>query len=339
MSIKFKAAVLEKFNKKLNIVELATRYPEKDQILVKLKYSGICKSQIMEIDGKRNNKKWLPHMLGHEGSGVITQIGKNINDFKIGDKVFLSWIKNNKKDCSAIKYIKNNQIINAGKVTTFNSFALVSRNRVYHLPKNIDYKTGALLGCAFPTGFGMILKSISKQKKIKLLIIGLGGIGLSSLIAANNLGYKNIHVLEKSKKKIEHVKKYIKNNNIKYYLSNKVITKEYYDNIIETSGNINILSKSLNFIHNKGKIVFASHPDTKLKIKINPHELIKGKKIIGSWGGNIKFEKDIDQITKIIKKSKFINKLFLDKVYSLKQINLAITDFRKGNIVRPLIKF
>ena len=200
MSIKFKAAVLEKFNKKLNIVELATKYPEKDQILVKLKYSGICKSQIMEIDGKRNNKKWLPHMLGHEGSGVIIQIGKNINDFKIGDKVFLSWIKNNKKDCSAIKYIKNNQVINAGKVTTFNSFALVSRNRVYHLPKNIDYKTGALLGCAFPTGFGMILKSISKQKKIKLLIIGLGGIGLSSLIAANNLGYKNIHVLEKSKK-------------------------------------------------------------------------------------------------------------------------------------------
>ena len=170
MSIKFKAAVLEKFNKKLNIVELATKYPEKDQILVKLKYSGICKSQIMEIDGKRNNKKWLPHMLGHEGSGVIIQIGKNINDFKIGDKVFLSWIKNNKKDCSAIKYIKNNQVINAGKVTTFNSFALVSRNRVYHLPKNIDYKTGALLGCAFPTGFGMILKSISKQKKIKLLI-------------------------------------------------------------------------------------------------------------------------------------------------------------------------
>ena len=88
MSRKFKAAVLEKFNKKLNIVELATRYPAKDQILVKLKYSGICKSQIMEIDGKRNNKKWLPHMLGHEGSGVIIQIGKNINDFKIGDKVF-----------------------------------------------------------------------------------------------------------------------------------------------------------------------------------------------------------------------------------------------------------
>ena len=136
-----------------------------------------------------------------------------------------------------------------------------------------------------------------------------------------------------------HVKKYIKNNNIKYYLSNKGITKEYYDNIIETSGNINILSKSLNFIHNKGKIVFASHPDTKSKIKINPHDLIKGKKIIGSWGGNIKFERDIDQITKIIKKSKFINKLFLNKVYSLKQINLAITDFRKGNSIRPLIKF
>jgi len=333
----FKAAVLENFKKKLKVIKIQIKDPQENQILVKLKYSGVCKSQIMEINGQRSNKKWLPHMLGHEGSGQVIKIGKNVYDFKIGDKVFLSWIKNNKKDCLNINYLKNKKIINSGKVTTFSSYSIVSSNRVYHLPKNIDYKVGALLGCAFPTGFGMVFNSLPKRKKIKILIIGLGGIGLSSLIAASSLGYKKIDVLEINQNKIIQVKKYFKN--IIYHKNIEFIEKEYYDNVIETSGNIDILSKSLNLIHNKGKVIFASHPDSKLKIKISPHDLIKGKKIEGSWGGGVKFNRDINKICKILIRSKVIKKLFFNKVYSLNQINLAINDLRKGKSIRPLIKF
>ena len=335
----FRAAVLENFKKKLKIIKIKIKNPQENQILVKLKYSGVCKSHIMEIDGKRSNKKWLPHMLGHEGSGKVIKIGKNVNNFKIGDKVFLSWIKNNKKDCLNINYLKNKKIINSGKVTTFSTHSIVSSNRVYHLPKNIDYKVGALLGCAFPTGFGIVLNSLPKKKKIKILIIGLGGIGLSSLIAATSLGYEKIDVLEINQNKIIQVKKYLKNKNIIFHKNIEFIKKENYDKVIETSGNIDILSKSLNFVHNKGKVIFASHPDSKLKIKISPYDLIKGKKIEGSWGGNIKFNRDINKICKILIKSKVIKKLFSNKVYSLSQINLAINDLRKGKSIRPLIKF
>tara|TARA_B100000989_G_scaffold299062_1_gene292743 strand:- start:3893 stop:4912 length:1020 start_codon:yes stop_codon:yes gene_type:complete len=339
MKTNFKAAVLKNFRSKLDVLNIPLKNPEKNQILVKLKYSGICRSQLMEIDGKRENKKWLPHLLGHEGSGVVLKVGKNVKGFKLGDKVFLSWIKKNNRDCSNISYSYKKIKINAGKVTTFCSHSIVSANRVYHLPKSVNFKVGALLGCAFPTGFGMVLKSISKKKKIKLLIVGLGGIGLSSLIAAIILNYKNIDILENKKIKINFIKNIIKNKNINFYSNHILIKENYYDNVIETSGNEKILSKSLNFIHNRGKVIFASHPHSKSKMKINPHDLIKGKKIIGSWGGNIKFNKDIGDIVKIINQSKSINKLFTNKIYNLNQINLAIKDFQKGKVIRPLIKF
>ena len=334
----FKAAILKNFKEKLKIINIPIKNPKKNQILVKLSYTGICKSQIMEIDGKRENKKWLPHMLGHEGSGKIVKLGKGVKGFKVNDRVFLSWIKKNKKDCSNINYNSKKMKINAGKVTTFCTHSIVSDNRVYHLPKSIDLKTGALLGCAFPTGFGMVLNSISKKKTNKLLIIGLGGIGISSLIAAISLGYKNVDVLEKNYIKIQNLKKIFKNKNINFFSNDYLIKMNNYDNIIETSGNIRILSKSLNFIHNKGKVIFASHPDSKSNIKINPHDLIKGKKIIGSWGGNINFKKDLPQIIQIIKKSKFINKLFFEKIYNIDNINRVINEFRKGKILRPILK-
>ena len=174
----FKAAILEKIKKDLKIIKLKLKNPQKNQVLIKLKYSGVCRSQIMEIDGKRENKKWLPHMLGHEGTGIIIKLGPNVKNFKIGDRVFLSWIKKNKKDCDEINFFCKDKKVNAGKITTFGSHSIISTNRVYHLPRSINLKMGALLGCAFPTGFGMIINNISKKKKIKLLINGLGGIGL-----------------------------------------------------------------------------------------------------------------------------------------------------------------
>ena len=338
--MKFRGAVLRNFKKKLDVINIPIKDPNKNQILVKLKYAGICKSQLMEIDGKRDTKKWLPHLLGHEGSGIVLKLGKNVKGFKLGDKVFLSWIKKNNQECSDISYIYKEKKINAGKVTTFCSHSIVSANRVYHLPKSVDFKMGTLLGCAFPTGFGMVLKSISKKKNSKILIIGLGGIGLSSLIAALSMGYLNIDVLENNKIKINFIRKIIRNKKINFYSNYSFIKNNYYDNIIETSGSEKILSKSIDFIHNKGKVVFASHPDTKSKIKINPHDLIKGKKIIGSWGGDIKFKKDISNIVKIINRTKkLIHKLFLKKIYNLNNINFAIKEFRRGKTIRPILDF
>ena len=137
-------------------------------------------------------------MLGHEASGVIKEIGKNVKNLNVGDKVFLSWIKNDNKDAEKPFYIYKKKKINAGNITTFSNLSIVSSNRVNKIPKGINLKKASLLGCALPTGAGMVLKQKIKTRH-KILIIGLGGIGISSLITALSLN-KNISAIDKNKK-------------------------------------------------------------------------------------------------------------------------------------------
>ena len=89
----FKAAVLTRVNKPLQILEdLKFSKLKRGQVLVKVLHSAICRSQIMEIEGKRGNDKYIPHLLGHEGAGIVEKIGHGVTKFFPGDKVFLSWI-------------------------------------------------------------------------------------------------------------------------------------------------------------------------------------------------------------------------------------------------------
>ena len=126
---KGKFAILEKTNSKLKIKNLIFPNLKKNQVLVKILYTGICGSQLMEIDGKRGFDKYLPHALGHEASGKIINMHNNIKNLKINDKIIISWIKNNYSDCEKIFYLNGKKKVNAGYANTFSNYAIVSKNR------------------------------------------------------------------------------------------------------------------------------------------------------------------------------------------------------------------
>ena len=88
------AAVLVKSKKDLKVLDIDL--PKKlnfGQVLVKLKYSGICGAQINEIDAVKGKDKFLPHLLGHEGSGIVQRVGEGVTTVNKGDKVVLHWKK------------------------------------------------------------------------------------------------------------------------------------------------------------------------------------------------------------------------------------------------------
>jgi D-arabinose 1-dehydrogenase-like Zn-dependent alcohol dehydrogenase len=90
------AAILRKQNKDLLVLNLDYPQVPRDYVLVKMKYSGICHTQLNEISGKLGKDRFIPHCMGHEGVGEIQSIGLGVKNFKIGDKVVISWIKKNK---------------------------------------------------------------------------------------------------------------------------------------------------------------------------------------------------------------------------------------------------
>ena len=339
MKYLFDAAVLYNHKSNLKIVKnIKIPKIKKSQILIKIKYSGICGSQIHEINGGRDNKKYLPHMLGHEGTGVVVNKAYNVKNFKINDKVFVSWIKNKKIDSDFPSYYFKNKKINAGLVTTFNTYAIVSANRVFKLPKSISYKKGVLLSCSLPTGSAQLLKE-KKLKDKKILIIGLGGVGMSSFITLKYLNVKNISILEKNSNKIKLAKNiFKKNKKISFYKNIKFIKDKKFDLVLESSGQVDLINKSIDLIYNHGKIIISSHPDYKKKISFYPHELIKGKLLIGNWGGGINYTKDLPYLEKILKQKINYGKIFFKRIYNLKNINLAIRDFKNGKVLKPIIK-
>ena len=98
------AAVLLKINRPLEIYELDIPALVAGQVLVKILYSGLCRSQVMEVRGGRGEDLWLPHLLGHEGAGIVVEIGEGVSKVKPGDGVILGWIKSEGVDAPGAKY-------------------------------------------------------------------------------------------------------------------------------------------------------------------------------------------------------------------------------------------
>lgn len=335
----FDAAVLEKIGGKLSVLK-NIRIPElkNGQVLVKIKYTAICGSQMQEIYGGRDNNKYLPHLLGHEATGIIENVHHNIKNLKKGDRVFLSWISKKAKFHTSYTHPKKKIKINSGEITTFNTYSIVNKSKVFKLNPSINFRDGVYLGCCLPTGAGIVLNNLKNfGNNGNICIYGVGGVGVWSLLTCLYLKKKYITVIESSEKKISKLKKIIKNKNIKYLPSSKYV-KNTFDVVFETTGSISALQNSIGIINNKGSVIFASHPKKGKTIKIDPFELIKGKKIFGSWGGSINFKKDLFILEKILKKNILISRKIFKDIYSLENINEAIFKTKKSQIFRAIIK-
>lgn len=341
---KIKAAVLFELNKPLEIRTLKRRPLESGQVFIKILYSGVCRSQLMEVSGLRGVDRWLPHLLGHEGSGVVEDVGPDVKKFKKGDEVILSWIKGNGIEAKGAIYDSDDVVINSGKVTTFSNYSVVSENRLTKKPKNLDFDTAILFGCALPTGAGMVINELDVNLESSVVVIGLGGIGLSSIAMLLSLKIKNIIAIDISAKKLDLVKSWGVNHTIDASKPNiQELVQEIFPDgaeyCIESAGRVSTIELGFSLINrNKGKLLFASHPPEGEKIRLSPHELISGKNISGSWGGAIDPDRDIPILYHNFISADFPLNSLLTKPYSLSDINKALEDLESGKALRPLIK-
>jgi len=157
---------------------------EVGQVLVELKTSGICGSQLGEIDGVKGPDRFLPHLMGHEGFGVVLEIGPGVRSVKPGDCVVLHWRPGDGIQADPPKYRWRGQPLNAGWVTTFNRHAVVSENRCTKVPAATDPEAAALFGCAITTGFGVVENNARLRMGESVVVFGAGGIGLNIIQAA-----------------------------------------------------------------------------------------------------------------------------------------------------------
>ena len=337
------AAILTKLNEPLEVMEIEIPPLLRGQVLVKVLYSGVCRSQLMEISGGRGEDPWLPHLLGHEGSGIVVSVGEGVTKVKPGDSVILGWLKSDGLDAPGAKYESCDQLINSGRVTTFCNYTVVAESRLVLKPDSLSFDTAVLFGCALPTGAGMILNELMPSPDSSVIVLGLGGIGLSALIALKALSVKRIIAVDISEDKLALAKQLGAThtfNSTNQGFRQPVIdmTNGGADMCVESGGQVATIELGFSLIRKGGgKLLFASHPPEGEMIRLAPHELISGKQIAGSWGGATSPDRDIPKMYALFKSANVPLGALLTKRYDLEQINAALDDLEAGRVFRPLI--
>lgn len=341
-----KAAVLFETGQPLKIID-GIKMPEllEGQVQVKVLYSGLCHSQLMEISGGRGEDKYLPHMLGHEGVGIVEKVGEGVQKVVPGDKVVIGWIKGEGMDAPGGKYPHDGYLINSGSATTLSEKTIVAENRLVKLPEGFPDKLGVLLGCALPTGLGLVFNELKPDEGKKIAVFGLGGIGMSALLAASLSQPEMLIAVDVTSEKLELARQIGATHTINAseedpVLAIQKLTQGGADYSLEAGGSTSTIEQAFESVKDGGgRCVFASHPANEEKINLEPHAFHRGKSIQGSWGGGSKPDVDIPRFIELYKVGRLNLSSMLTKEYCLLQINEALDDLESKRIVRALITF
>lgn len=340
-----KAAVLVETGAPLQVLDgIAMPPPARGQVAVRLAFSGVCHSQVMEARGHRGPDRYLPHLLGHEGSGVVTDIGEGVAKVAVGDRVLLTWIKGTGMDSPGGPYRHGGTTLNAGGVTTFNTHALVAENRVVPLPASVPMDLAVLFGCALPTGAGMVDHELAMPAGGTAAVFGLGGIGASALLALALLHPTRLIAVDPQPAKRDLARALGATDVIDPSAQDPVAAIRALtdgagvDRAVEAAGRTETIEQAFDAVRRFGGLaLFASHPKTGGRVSIDPFELICGKQLRGSWGGASEPDTDVPRWAQLWQEGAMKLEALLGRRYRLEQINDALDDLEAGRALRPLI--
>jgi len=345
---KFLGACLENSHMPLKIVEL--EFPKslaEKQVLVKNLFSSICGSQIGEIDAKKGPDRFLPHLLGHEAVSQVVAIGSAVSEVKVGETVILHWMKG--KGGEAVEHFlySGARRINAGPVTTFSEYSLISENRCTKINTTLEPHLLPLLGCSFTTAHGALKNDIEIQPEDYLLVLGLGPLGMCTLEMSKLFGVTNILGVDFQKEKIARAQE-MNFNTCQWNFTGPVPkTLENFHSsrsgsrliIVETTGTINVIERAFEFLGNHGKMVLVGVTPHGKKISIDPMPLHFGAEIVGSYGGQTLPQNDIPRLIRLAEMNSFRLDILECDIFELGQINKAIDQIRQGSSRKKVIGF
>ncbi len=205
--MKIQAAVLVSPGRPLEVRELDLEAPRRDEVLVQLHASGICRSDLSLIDGK-----WpapLPMVLGHEGAGVIDAVGDDVDERRVGEHVVLTFtpacgrcrfcLQGRVNLCSEAARCMDDGVLPDGStrlsaegrpvhhlalVSSFATYAVVPANAAIPVPSALDPALACLLGCGVMTGIASVTRRANVRPGESVAVFACGGVGLSTVLGA-----------------------------------------------------------------------------------------------------------------------------------------------------------
>ena len=338
-----RAAILAESRKPLIVDEISLPDAlDAGQVLVKVLHTSICGAQINEIEAVKGVDKFLPHLLGHEASATVLEIGPGVTHVQPGDTVVLHWRPSQGIQSRTPAYTWRGAKLNAGWVTTFNDYAVVSENRMTVIPADFDLKIAPLFGCAVTTAAGVVNNDAHLKVGESVVIFGVGGVGLNLVQFAALAGAHPVvaidlldHKLAMAKERgATHTLNSSKVDDLPEQIR-KIVGPKGPDKVLETTGVKSVIELAYELTHADGTCVLVGVPNEKVSIYTLPIHF--NKVLTGSHGGDAAPHIDIPRIIRLSRAGKISFDGLITHEFPLDEINAALDLVRSGTAGRVLL--
>lgn len=371
--MKIEAAVVFEKGQPFQIEELELDAPKFDEVLVKVTACGVCHTD--EVARQQIIPVPLPAVFGHEGCGIIEEVGPGITNFKKGDRVGFSYgycgtceacrsgqpygcEVNRKLNFFGTQFDGTKRLHYNGKDVSsffgqgaFATYAVVHTNNLISVPDDVDLNMVGPMGCGIQTGAGAVLNYLKPDPASSIVVTGIGAVGLSAIMAAKIAGCTTIIAVGGSSKskssdiidaKLEMAKEFgathtINSTRVESVVDEvKKITRIGANYAIDCTGNGTCVRQSLNCTRSLGTcVVLGATQD--LTINVENELMGSGKKLVGIVEGCSIPQIFIPELLEYYKKGLFpFDKLIT--YYNFKDINKAFENVNKGKVVKAILK-
>lgn len=326
-----KAAIFTELNKPLVVDDIEVPALDVGQVLVEMHYASICGAQLGEIAGKKGPDPYLPHLLGHEGVGVVTAIGHGVTTKAVGDTVVLHWRPSEGIAAKGAVYYWHGAKVSSGPMACFAEHCVVSENRLTLLPDGIDERVAPLFGCALTTALGVVEHDAQLKPGQSVLVFGAGGVGLPIVLMAGLVNAHPIVVVDPIPSKVEEARKRGAG-----YATYPILGQ--FDVVFDTTGQAQVIERAYAATKPQGRTILIGVPRHDDPITIHSLPLHFGKVLTGSQGGDCKPHEDIPRLAALVRAGKLNLEGLITHEFPFVDINEALDLVRTGTAGRVLLR-
>ena len=369
--MKTKAAVAVEAGKPLEIMEVDLEGPRHGEVLVEIKATGICHTDEFTLSGA-DPEGLFPSILGHEGAGIVREIGKGVTTLKIGDHVIPLYTPECRECeyclhpktnlCQAIRTtqgkglmpdgssrfsINGKEILHYMGTSTFSNFTVVPEIALAKVNTKAPFDKICYIGCGVTTGIGAVINTAKASAGCNAVVFGLGGIGLNVIQGLRMVGANMIVGVDMNNKKESWGKKF----GMTHFVNPSEIEGDLVDYLVDLTGggadysfecigNVDVMRQSLECAHKGwGESIIIGVAGAGQEIKTRPFQLVTGRSWKGTAFGGARGRTDVPKIVEWYLQGKIDIDPMITHNLKLEDINKGFDLMHAGESIRSVVVF
>jgi alcohol dehydrogenase len=353
----------------LVIEEVELEAPGAGEVLVEIVGAGLCHSDLSTMNGTLPRP--VPMILGHEASGIVREVGTGVRDIKIDDHVVFSFVpgcgycqfcsigrpalcENGARTNMAgtllngnvrFRNVSGQPVLHYLGVAAFAHYTVAAQESLIKIEKDVPLNKAALFGCAVLTGVGAVMNTAKVAPGEGVVVFGLGGVGLSTVMGAKLAGAWPIIAVDLNASRLELAKQLGANFAINVGEGNPIsavrdLTRGGAEYAFEAVGNTKVLAQAFSATRTGGKTIAIGLPHASQQVSISGLALVGLEKtVMGSFMGSAIPRRDIPRLISLYQAGKLPLDMLLSPSLALEEINEGFDKLAQGTAVRQLVHF